>query len=148
MNRLTSGRMDRGKKLAPINIWGPASAYERTVRSSLLCRLATCGGGSTWESLGSAVVAQIPLLPGFACTQADTLDGCITDTPSTGGITALGNYAGMYGELRYRYATANEQACVGAAAQTDTDGDGLAGCNDADCWWACTPACPAGMSCP
>jgi cysteine-rich repeat protein len=26
----------------------------------------------------------------------------------------------------------------------DTDGDGLVGCADPDCWWVCTPSCPPG----
>jgi len=30
----------------------------------------------------------------------------------------------------------------------DTDGDGLAGCKDPDCWPVCTPLCPPGVPCP
>ena len=30
---------------------------------------------------------------------------------------------------------------------SDRDGDGLAGCADPDCWWACTPLCPPGAAC-
>src|SRR5262249_25240771 len=30
----------------------------------------------------------------------------------------------------------------------DTDGDGLEGCDDPDCWARCTPDCPPGASCP
>ncbi|MEZ4368813.1 MAG: hypothetical protein R2939_21420 [Kofleriaceae bacterium] len=38
------------------------------------------------------------------------------------------------------------EACVDASA--DTDGDGLAGCADPDCWPWCTPTCPPSTSCP
>jgi hypothetical protein len=30
----------------------------------------------------------------------------------------------------------------------DTDGDGLVGCKDPDCWPYCTPLCPPGVDCP
>ena len=30
----------------------------------------------------------------------------------------------------------------------DADGDGLAGCDDPDCWWKCHPACPYQGTCP
>ena len=33
------------------------------------------------------------------------------------------------------------------AAGEDGDGDGLAACDDRDCWVTCTPLCPAAMSC-
>jgi len=29
----------------------------------------------------------------------------------------------------------------------DRDGDGLAGCDDPDCWGSCTPSCPPGTTC-
>lgn len=29
----------------------------------------------------------------------------------------------------------------------DTDGDGLAGCADPDCWLLCTPTCMPGLTC-
>lgn len=117
-------------------------------RRSLLCNLPLGNGGSTWESRDTGVTAQESILKGFTCGNYGVAAGCFADTPSAGGITALGNYAGLFGELRYGYASAKEQTCIGAQADVDTDADGLAGCNDDDCWWACTPACPAGTSCP
>lgn len=118
-------------------------------RGSLLCNLSSNHGGTTWESRDSSVTAQAPILNGFTCGGYYAgPTGCFADTPNTGGITALGVYAGMFGELKYGYASPSEQTCVGVGADSDTDQDGLAGCNDADCWWACTPACPAGTSCP
>jgi cysteine-rich repeat protein len=47
--------------------------------------------------------------------------------------------------LRLRWdADVAYEACGGL----DADGDGLAGCTDPDCWWACTPLCPPRTSCP
>ncbi len=40
-------------------------------------------------------------------------------------------------------AGAPAETCAGA----DTDGDGLAGCADPDCWYACTPTCMPGVTC-
>jgi hypothetical protein len=37
------------------------------------------------------------------------------------------------------------ESCI---ATEDLDGDGLAGCADADCWFTCTPACPPYATCP
>lgn len=34
-----------------------------------------------------------------------------------------------------------------ACIDTDTDGDGLAGCGDPDCWARCTPYCPPAATC-
>jgi hypothetical protein len=45
--------------------------------------------------------------------------------------------------LRYTSATPTE-AC---RYDIDGDGDGLAGCDDPDCWWVCRPLCPPGASC-
>lgn len=44
--------------------------------------------------------------------------------------------------LRWSSATPDE-ACDG----TDTDGDGLVGCADEDCWARCTPRCAPGATC-
>lgn len=55
--------------------------------------------------------------------------------------------------LFYDGALVREVRTVGAgagetcAAGEDADGDGLAGCEDRDCWLTCTPLCPAAMSC-
>jgi len=40
----------------------------------------------------------------------------------------------------------NDEATEACFA-VDTDGDGLASCDDPDCWWACDPACSPGV-CP
>ena len=45
--------------------------------------------------------------------------------------------------LRFEYAGESEETCV---AGDDGDGDGLAGCDDPDCWASCTPFCPPGAS--
>ncbi len=45
--------------------------------------------------------------------------------------------------LRWDDGSAHESCAVDA----DTDGDGLAGCKDPDCWARCTPMCPPGALC-
>jgi hypothetical protein len=47
--------------------------------------------------------------------------------------------------FRLASASAPAEACV--IASDDTDGDGLAGCEDPDCWSRCTPSCPPGAAC-
>jgi len=46
-------------------------------------------------------------------------------------------------ERQWTSATPDETCVPGV----DADGDGLAGCDDPDCWWACHPACPYQSSC-
>jgi hypothetical protein len=41
--------------------------------------------------------------------------------------------------------TLPDETCVPGE---DADGDGLAGCDDPDCWWKCHPTCPYAASCP
>lgn len=45
---------------------------------------------------------------------------------------------------RYERAGAVDESCV---AGQDTDVDGLAGCDDTDCWGYCTPLCPPDAPC-
>ncbi len=47
--------------------------------------------------------------------------------------------------LEYRSADSPAEICL--SADLDTDGDGLAGCADPDCWGVCTPMCPPYVSC-
>jgi hypothetical protein len=47
---------------------------------------------------------------------------------------------------RLRWAT--DGATELCTIDVDTDGDGLAGCADPDCWAVCTPLCPPGAPCP
>jgi hypothetical protein len=42
----------------------------------------------------------------------------------------------------------NQPAESCTSAQVDYDNDGLAGCNDDECWSVCKPLCPPGVTCP
>jgi hypothetical protein len=42
----------------------------------------------------------------------------------------------------------NQPAEACTSAQVDYDNDGLAGCNDDECWPVCKPLCPPGITCP
>jgi cysteine-rich repeat protein len=90
-----------------------------------------------WASLGNPGNLAMPSESvGFA-----SYDGA--------GISVLGGrYASQADsdtwELRWTAATATVEDCRLAR---DTDGDGLAGCADDDCWEVCRPACVLGDSC-
>jgi hypothetical protein len=45
---------------------------------------------------------------------------------------------------QYRSRTSPDESC---RFGRDTDGDGLIGCDDPDCWAYCTPSCPPGAPC-
>jgi cysteine-rich repeat protein len=66
-----------------------------------------------------------------------------------GGLSASGGQAGStyFDDVwRLRWDTfARGENCI---AGHDGDGDGLAGCEDDDCWLACRPLCPPGTACP
>jgi cysteine-rich repeat protein len=59
-------------------------------------------------------------------------------------VPVAGNGAVVLVEHQYTSGLADE-TCV---AGEDADGDGLAGCDDPDCWWACHPQCPYRATCP
>jgi len=70
----------------------------------------------------------------------------LTSTPS--GVLMFGGYSGSFAmkdlwRLRWDDDHVNEACTLDA----DLDGDGLAGCADPDCWYACSPQCPPGVSC-
>jgi cysteine-rich repeat protein len=62
--------------------------------------------------------------------------------PETGALYLIGDLGYSRLILR-RTATTVLDACTGG----DDDGDGLVDCDDPDCWWSCTPACPPHTSC-
>lgn len=69
-------------------------------------------------------------------------------TSPGGGVVMYGGFGGSVPltdttALRWE-ATHPVEAC---RADIDGDGDGLAGCADPDCWWACTPLCFPGTTC-
>jgi hypothetical protein len=70
---------------------------------------------------------------------------------ATGGLVAIGG-AGFADSalnevlrLSSELSTEPHERCLVAAE--DSDGDGLAGCADPDCWLRCNPACAPGASC-
>ena len=103
-------------------------------------------GLDTWER-SIASWTPHPKLPfDFAVTSAgyDPIAGELV----VAGIVGTDNYhAAVSVVARRRFASATpDESCLDPA--TDADGDGLAGCADPDCYWACDPACPPFVSCP
>jgi hypothetical protein len=103
--------------------------------------ITSLGGGTVvWERVGQSWLAREPAplaLFGFGAYAADTGEILFVggfDTPDTQVL------------LRSRYTGDSPlETCTDGL---DDDGDGLVGCDDPDCWWACTPACPPHASCP
>ena len=91
--------------------------------------------GATWAR---EAVTNSPIRTGHA--MASAVAGGVT---MIGGSTSLGTPADGAWLLRWD-GTSPTEACRSAI---DGDGDGLAGCADPDCWWACAPLCPPGAPC-
>lgn len=66
----------------------------------------------------------------------------------TGGLVVVGGNVASSAGLMHRYHFEQvidvRESCV---ANTDSDGDGLAGCADPDCWARCAPLCAPGITC-
>jgi hypothetical protein len=60
-----------------------------------------------------------------------------------GGVTSPAVAVAETQALRVGSISFPSDACI----DVDTDGDGLRGCQDPDCWGRCTPGCPPDRSC-
>jgi cysteine-rich repeat protein len=106
------------------------------------------GLSDTWELDASSWKQLIPEVvpPGRAGhTLIPTLDGA-------GMLSFGGNIGSTVGNIiptnevwRLRFRSGQRYELC--ALDQDRDGDGLAGCADPDCWAACSPLCPPGVSC-
>jgi hypothetical protein len=75
-----------------------------------------------------------------------TVKGSATFAQSTGELYEIGADGMSRFMLRRQWSSATPfEDCSGSA---DLDGDGLAGCDDPDCWTECHPACPPLTTCP
>jgi hypothetical protein len=85
----------------------------------------------------------------FATTGAFPLDGVegnhFAELPRGRHLFMTRDVTMMLMVERQLTSTLPDESC---AAGEDIDGDGLAGCDDADCWWTCWRACPIATSCP
>ncbi|MEZ4365464.1 MAG: kelch repeat-containing protein [Kofleriaceae bacterium] len=111
----------------------PARGRVLAFEGSALWELAT-----TWQPINAS--AAPPVVTGNAVAY----DGW------TRQLATFGGDAGVIGERTLaRFAFASDayppEAC--ADGEADTDGDGLAGCADPDCWAVCAPGCPPLTSC-
>lgn len=92
--------------------------------------------GSTWLSTQASDGARAATNFGFASAQG-------AGVMLVGGTNAGHDDRWRTTLLRWDSTSASE----GCRAKIDLDHDGLKGCEDPDCWWACTPLCPPGTSC-
>lgn len=103
--------------------------------------------GVAWQRVGTS----------FTQSEGQPLpvDGTVLSNPITGDLVVLGEMVlgdgldipGSSRIVLVRSATSSsrEEDCSGGS---DVDGDGLVGCDDPDCFWTCTPACPPFATCP
>jgi len=102
----------------------------------------TYANADVWEWDGATWIRQpvndVPVRTGHALAQ-----GIAGGIAMFGGSTSLGTPTSEVDVLRWSGASPAE-AC---RSNIDGDGDGLAGCADPDCWWACAPLCPPGAPC-
>jgi hypothetical protein len=100
----------------------------------------------TWEWDGIAWHARTPTdVPSIRTGTASAYNPTSRRVVMFGGSDADG-----LAQLGDTWTYAFESGSVPAdacAAGIDLDGDGLAGCDDPDCWSRCTPACPPNTSC-
>jgi hypothetical protein len=61
------------------------------------------------------------------------------------GVISLG---GPLADSTWLYQSRSELPDESCRFGVDTDGDGLVGCDDPDCWGYCSPLCPIGTTCP
>ncbi|MEZ4368607.1 MAG: hypothetical protein R2939_20350 [Kofleriaceae bacterium] len=124
------------------DVWGRLTYDDARARVTLLL------GTATWE------------LDGDSWREVDSVDA---PAPSPGAVLAsdgrshrlvmVGGLAGTLAaptdeiwEFGYEAPASAAEACDDASV--DSDGDGLAGCDDPDCWPWCQPLCPPLTSCP
>jgi hypothetical protein len=93
--------------------------------------------GTTWHE---RLVATSPPARSVAGITYDRARGRTVIFGGVTGTTVLGD------TWTYGFASAEEPRDL-CFAGIDTDGDGLAGCADPDCWGVCAPLCPPGTSC-
>jgi hypothetical protein len=100
--------------------------------------------GDTWEWDGTTwSEISHPVSPSARSSHAMAYDA------ARGRVILFG---GLDGSLRlgdtwltqYRSRTSPDESC---RFGRDTDGDGLSGCDDPDCWAYCTPSCLPGAAC-
>ncbi|MEZ4367939.1 MAG: kelch repeat-containing protein [Kofleriaceae bacterium] len=95
--------------------------------------------GASWSLLEAATVAP-PRQDHGACYDALGQRLIVAG----GGSTSLTFLRDRWA-LTFANAAAPADRC--REATVDTDGDGLVGCADPDCWGRCSPTCPPGTSC-
>jgi hypothetical protein len=99
-------------------------------------RAANADLADVWEYDGTAWRQPVAILPPPArSSQAAAYDGV------RGGVLVFGGSA-LADSWMFHYERANDEAERCDVSTFDTDGDGLFGCADPDCWTRCTPECP------
>ncbi|HEX3765026.1 MAG TPA: DUF4215 domain-containing protein [Kofleriaceae bacterium] len=121
-------------KLVPADISGgdPATLMSDPRSGGVL--VFSLGSGAVWERLGAAW-SELPPTPvrnaGQAWTAYSPVDGSVLYVANTN--------TGMFASVMTRTSATPLESC---RPGEDLDGDGLAGCDDGDCYWACSRPSP------
>lgn len=131
----------------------PAGRARATLAWNPARQTVTLYGGEVWEyawnTYGPVVFDDLWEWDGAqwrqrtAAGSLEPLTGHVSVSSVDGaGVMVLGALQPM--ELRWDDTDAYETC----QTRVDADGDGLAGCDDDDCWPVCSPLCAPGVSCP
>jgi hypothetical protein len=104
---------------------------------SLLWLSSTIDTRTVWERFDGTWRSTTPLPIGVDVISA-------VYVAATGEVAVIGDREGGTLAFVREWSDAPFETC--ANGTSDLDGDGLAGCADPDCYWACT-ACPPGTTC-
>ncbi|MEZ4365466.1 MAG: kelch repeat-containing protein [Kofleriaceae bacterium] len=138
---------DGWRELTPTTAPPPAAtalAYE-AARGRVVAVVA----GRLWELARTPdrwIEAAPTSLPPSTAAHGLAYDGVRRSLAMVAGVlTSSGTATDAVSTFAYLDPAEPGEACADATA--DTDGDGLPGCADPDCWAMCTPACPPATSC-
>jgi hypothetical protein len=143
--------------ISGVTALGDTWAWDGTAWRELLASAPNLGGGAnlmTYDPVRGRVFhlgnAQTPFeWDGTAWREIITLlpaieNGAIAYDALGSRVVLLNGYDRTTWQGRWTYDGEVDESCL---AGEDLDGDGLAGCDDPDCWGYCTPYCPPRTPC-
>lgn len=119
-------------EVQPPSTPGPRADHAMTYDPRRGTVVMTGRAGDAWDWDGATWTERVLLIPtpGDGHLAQDITGGVLL------GATPM--------RLAYVTEVGAQETCIAAL---DTDGDGLAGCEDPDCWTRCAPLCVPGTSC-
>jgi hypothetical protein len=123
-----------------------AMAYDPTRGTTILFGGLDAGGplNDTWEWNGTSWrMLDVVVAP------SERSDAVMTYDDARSELVMFGGFAFSLSALdeMWTHTFSSHSVPIDACLDTDTDGDGLVGCADPDCWGRCHPLCPPLQSC-